>query len=219
MGLLVAGAALLMLSRYRWRLLLAAAALAPIVWVSLPEDRQMRFLTILDPSVGPANAQESAENRERYFWIALDLWRQSPIVGHGPNSFRYLSGTGQPAHTLYGEVLSEVGLLGAGALVGLLVGVALNTREIARSYSGIPWSKRPFLSWLSIAICVAMTLLLLLGIGGHNLYRFTWLWYGAFLAIAVRCVQDGKVWGEDDPSVGVEVLDCYDEQFEVELTP
>ncbi len=219
MGLVVAGIVLLMLSRYRWRLLLAAAALAPIVWVSLPADRQTRFLTILDPSVGPANAQASAESREMYFWIALDLWRQSPIVGHGPDSFRHLSGAGQPAHTLYGQVLSEVGLLGFGALAGLVVCVVLNTRDISRCYAGIRWAERTFPFWLSIAICLAMTLLLLLGIGGHNLYRFTWLWYGAFLAIAVRCAQDGQMWGEDYPRVGVEALDCYDEQFEVELTP
>ncbi len=36
----------------------------------------------------------------------------------------------------------------------------------------------------------AVLLLLFLGIGGHNLFRFTWLWYAAFSALALRFLQD-----------------------------
>jgi hypothetical protein len=31
-------------------------------------------------------------------------------------------------------------------------------------------------------------LLLLQGFGGHNLFRYTWLWYGAFQGIAMHCL-------------------------------
>jgi hypothetical protein len=32
-------------------------------------------------------------------------------------------------------------------------------------------------------------MLLLLGLGGHNLYRFHWQWFAAFQAIAVCCLR------------------------------
>jgi len=28
-----------------------------------------------------------------------------------------------------------------------------------------------------------------MGLGGHNLYRYTWLWFGAFQAIALDCMR------------------------------
>jgi O-antigen ligase len=217
MGLVVVGASLLMLSRYRWRLLLAAVLLAPMAWGALPADRQTRFLTLFDPSVGPANAQQSAESREQFFWIAVDLWQQSPIVGFGPNSFRHVSETGVQAHTLYGQVLSENGILGVIALLGMLGCFGLNARDITRRYKGISWAERGFLHWVAIAVSLSVVLLLLLGLGGHNLYRFTWLWYGAFLAIAVRCAQEGYVRSADDTPTGTDSLDGHVKHFEVEL--
>jgi hypothetical protein len=27
-------------------------------------------------------------------------------------------------------------------------------------------------------------------LGGHNLFRYNWLWLGAFQAIALKCAQD-----------------------------
>jgi hypothetical protein len=36
---------------------------------------------------------------------------------------------------------------------------------------------------------LTVLLLLLMGLGGHNLYRYTWLWFGAFQAIALDCMR------------------------------
>ena len=36
---------------------------------------------------------------------------------------------------------------------------------------------------------LAVVLLLLMGLGGHNLYRYTWLWFGAFQAVALDCLR------------------------------
>jgi hypothetical protein len=41
---------------------------------------------------------------------------------------------------------------------------------------------------LSSALATALFLLLLEGLFGHNLFRFNWLWYAAFLIIARRLV-------------------------------
>ena len=42
---------------------------------------------------------------------------------------------------------------------------------------------------LPSAVGVAVFLLLFMGNFGHNLFRFTWLWYGGFLIIARHCAE------------------------------
>jgi hypothetical protein len=32
--------------------------------------------------------------------------------------------------------------------------------------------------------------MLLMGFSGHNLYRYTWLWFGAFQVIALHCMAE-----------------------------
>ena len=32
-------------------------------------------------------------------------------------------------------------------------------------------------------------LLLFLGMSGHNLYRFHWVWFAAFQAVALHCIR------------------------------
>ncbi|HEV3235487.1 MAG TPA: hypothetical protein VGZ25_00765, partial [Gemmataceae bacterium] len=46
-----------------------------------------------------------------------------------------------------------------------------------------------FLYYVSGAIGLALVLLLFEGNFGHNLFRFTWLWYGGFLIIARYCID------------------------------
>ncbi len=50
-------------TRYRFAALVAFAAAAPLAFVALPESLQTRFETIINPEVGPKNAQESGEGR------------------------------------------------------------------------------------------------------------------------------------------------------------
>lgn len=171
----------------------AAELIRPLIapaWNLLPEDRQNRYLTIVDPSRGPSNAQTSAESREVFFWMAVDLWKKSPLTGYGPGSFPLASQTGMQVHSLYGQLLAEVGLLGIAAFLALLGCYLLNVRETARCWTGVSWRERGFTFWLQMAILVSVVMLLLLGLSGHNLYRYTWLWYAAFSALAVRFARE-----------------------------
>ena len=43
------------------------------------------------------------------------------------------------------------------------------------------------LQGILLAALVSVLMLLLMGWGGHNLFRYTWLWYGGFLIIARHC--------------------------------
>ncbi len=170
----------------------------------LPEDRLTRFLTIIDSSQGPANARASADSRSDFFFKALELWRESPIIGHGPGSFAVKSGVGQPAHTLYGEVLAELGLLGCLAMFAVLMSFVLSHYLVSCRYGAIQWRDRGFLFWSSMAIQLSILLHLVLGLGGHNTYRYTWLWFGAFQILITEFSKRQTCNAVDDDS---EVLD------------
>jgi O-antigen ligase len=156
--------------------------------VALPEDLQNRYMTILDSSRGPENAKVSGDGRIEGFLWGIYVWQHSPLLGHGPSAFGYVTNRGGQAHNLYGQVLSELGALGAFALVLLVFCFWLNWRETRRLASG-EGSSNDFVYQLSRAIMINVVLLLVMGWGGHNLFRYNWQWYAAFSAIAVHCLR------------------------------
>jgi O-antigen ligase len=170
-------------------LIAAAAVLVPIAFMCLPEELQNRYLTIIDPSVGPRNAQTSADGRWEGLMAGLQIWQQNPMLGLGPGSFRAATGRDIASHNLYGQVLSDLGTLGALALAGLVVCYALNWLEARRFFRGHPEQARGFPFYVSRAIAINVVLLLFLGACGHNLYRFHWVWFAAFQAAALHCVR------------------------------
>lgn len=164
-------------------------AVLGIAVVALPAELQTRYLTILDSSYGPKNAAESANSRWNFFLEGCRAWQSSPVIGHGPRSFDVLSGHKMGSHNLYGQVLCEMGTLGALALAAYVVCFVLNWREVRRYYQGLPESSRDFLYYLSRNLAVVLVLLLLVGWAGHSLYRYNWRWFAAFQAIAVHCIR------------------------------
>jgi O-antigen ligase len=189
----------LFISRRRFRLLLALAVAISLAWAVLPEDRQNRYLTIIDPSRGPSNAQTSADFRWEGFKIGVQLWRDNPILGIGPGAFSKASGTGMQAHNLYGQLLSELGTFGALALMGILLAFLANTVEMRRICRQFPERPQGFPLRVSMAVTISVLLLLFMGLAGHNLYRYTWMWFGAFQAIALHCfLSQGKAAADDD---------------------
>jgi O-antigen ligase len=156
--------------------------------VALPEDLQNRYLTLVDSSRGPANAQTSAEGRLDGFIWGLYVWQQSPLLGHGPSAFAYATNRGGQAHNLYGQVLSELGVLGAAALLLLVLCFWLNWRETHRLAAG-DGAANDFVYQLSRAVTINVLLMLIMGWAGHNLFRYNWQWLAAFSAISVHCLR------------------------------
>jgi O-antigen ligase len=156
--------------------------------VALPDDLQNRYLTIVDSSRGPENARVSGEGRIEGFVQGIHVWQQSPLLGHGPSAFAYATGREGQAHNLYGQVLSELGALGAAALLLLVFCFWLNWRETRRLASG-EGSANDFVYQLSRAVTINVALLLVMGWGGHNLFRYNWQWLAAFSAISVHCLR------------------------------
>jgi O-antigen ligase len=163
--------------------------------------------------VGPKNAIESGEGRIYGFIKGFELWAANPLSGVGPGAWR--PATRQPieSHNLIGQLVGEMGGLGVAAFGSLLVCFWVNLRAMKRLRRDYPEWNGDLLFTLPPAIGVSVFLLLLLGMGGHNLFRFTWLWYGGFLIIARHCAEVRVANWEPEPEMEEET------EEELELAP
>jgi len=185
LGCLVIG--IVLYSKYRWKILPLMIILPILLWSFLPEDLQNRYRTIIDPSAGPASAQTSAEARSTFFWEATKIWKRQPVFGVGPNGFKTASGTGHAPHSLYAQILSDLGTFGViafGTLILCFGFMYWQARKVYYTIDDDPWAKFHF--YVILACSIGVLQLLLLGFGGHNLLRFTWIWYAAFSALGFK---------------------------------
>ena len=188
-GLVAFGLLYLFGSKRRKSGILLLAGVACVAALALPGPLQNRFLTLIDSSYGPANAQTSAEGRIDGLMAGVRLWSTSPLTGTGLSTFKALSGREGAAHNLYGQVLSEMGLIGIAALVGLLLAFRANSMEARRFYRRHPEVAPDFPYHVSRALSMAVLLLVLMGWSGHIMFRYNWLWFGAFQVVTLHCVR------------------------------
>jgi hypothetical protein len=188
-GLILWAVAMIAKSRWRGRLGLLAFLCTPILWAALPSNLQTRFETIVHPEVGPENAKVSGEGRLMGLLTGLELWGQYPATGCGPGVWIPATGNTIESHNLYGQLVGEMGTLGLVTFVAVLLCFRSNLRWIRRTYREHPEWGHDFLYHLAGAVGWGILLLLFEGNFGHNLFRYSWLWYGGFLVIARYCVQ------------------------------
>ena len=61
-----------------------------------------------------------------------------------------------------------------------------NAVEVRRLYAG---QGRDLSCHVCRAVSLSVLLLLFLGLCGHNLYRYNWMWLAVFQAVAVHCAR------------------------------
>lgn len=181
------GLTVLLTSRKKFLWIAAAPLVAIAGLMLLPSELQTRFYTIIDPSVGPANAQESGQGRIMGFFIGLKLWTQNPVLGIGPGAWRPASGMPIESHSLYGQLLGELGTAGLIAFGLMIFAIASRLRKLFRNLRrDYDMPKQEPLYHLAQAIALSTVLLLVMGLFGHNLYRYNYVWYAAFSSVLVR---------------------------------
>lgn len=198
-GLAFFGFLCLMMSRSRLQMLILLSGAALLAIALMPGYLQDRFLTLIDSSYGPRNAQESAQGRLTGLLDGLTLWDQNPLLGVGPGAFPLATGRGFNPHNVYGQVVGEMGTVGVLTFLGILVCFLANWLETRRHYRRRTQWRRDFLYQTSRSVGVCVLFLLFLGWAGHNLYRYNWLWLAAFQVIALHCIRRRSVAAERQP--------------------
>jgi hypothetical protein len=189
LGLVLCAAVTILRSRWRWGLLVVSVLAAPLLWATLPPSLQNRFETIIHPEVGPANAIVSGEGRLVGLQTGLELLANNPMTGVGPGAWRPATGLALESHNLCGQLLGEMGALGAVTFGAVLICFLVNLRAVRGAYRRHPEWERDLAYHVAGAVGLAVFLLLFEGNFGHNLYRYSWLWFGGFLIIARHCVR------------------------------
>jgi hypothetical protein len=190
LGVMLWGFITCMQSRHRITLLLLATVIAAGSLAALPPQLQTRFETIINPDVGPENARVSGEGRVEGLINGLKLLQKYPLSGCGPGVWRKATGSEIESHNLYGQVMGELGFLGVMTFGGLVISFVVAIRKFRRRCRPLRFDPDgQFMYQLTGALATAVVLLLLEGFFGHNLFRFSWLWYIGFLVIAGRAVR------------------------------
>ncbi|MGL6072553.1 MAG: O-antigen ligase family protein [Fimbriiglobus sp.] len=189
LGLLAWFAIVILGHRKRFLFLGLMALAAPGAFVALPDSLQNRFETIINPDVGPANAKESGEGRVQGLLTGFELWSANPLAGVGPGAWRPATKSPLESHNLYGQLVGELGAIGLVSFLFILWGFWRNTRRMKRILRDTPEWRNDLLFQVSSAVTVSVVLLLFMGNFGHNLFRYSWLWYGGFLIIARHCAE------------------------------
>jgi hypothetical protein len=175
--------------RHGWLVVLAAVCAAPVAFVALPDSLQNRFETIINPEVGSEIARQSGEGRIQGLFMGMELWAANPIAGVGPGAWKPATGSTIESHSLFGQLVGELGTIGLVGFSAVLFGFVINLRRIKAMARTDESLTHAIPVQLSRSIGMAVILLLVMGVFGHNLFRFTWLWYGGFLIIAEHVLR------------------------------
>ncbi len=162
-----------------------------LTWQVVPADKQARFLTLTGKHMNEGE-KWSAEGRweGRGLKEGLQMMKSNPITGVGIDCSPYyrkenLDGRWLYPHSLYGQLLGELGLLGTLAFtwfIALILKNAVMVQKIVRK-NGIPPSSP--MAWITFAIPQVVVLLLFAGWASHNADRYNWLWLAALGVVAL----------------------------------
>lgn len=92
-------------------------------WYNMPETLQTRFLSIFIKGIAPKSADVSADGRMEGLKQGFKVFKRHPLLGIGPANFQHSwAGIewGYNAHSLYGQIIGELGIAGT-CVFGLLV--------------------------------------------------------------------------------------------------
>ncbi len=188
-GVVIWAMYLVLKSRYRWRALAAFCVLSPVIFLALPPSLQNRFETIIDSDVGPKNAKESGEGRIEGYIKGVELLERNPLTGIGPGVWRQATRSKIESHSLYAQLMGELGGMGIITFSLVVAGLIMNVRWIRQAQKRDPFAQSSAIYPIANAIGMGIFLLLFEGLFGHNLFRHNWLWYGAFLIIGRAIIE------------------------------
>ena len=166
------------------------------VWNLMPQESRNRFETIWDPSKGPASATSSAEGRIEGFKAGMVMFKRFPLTGVGvgnfvPHRVSHVDGVPLQAHNLVGQLLGETGLVGGAAFLIFVVLILKTCRRIRLIFNEQDDILLQTFKEFSVACRNVILLLFYLGLFGHNLLRFNWLWISALTSLAFYFASNG----------------------------
>jgi O-antigen ligase len=177
-------AALLIFVRSRHKALLLALGLvgALVTWNAMSEFNQERYLSIFtDDTPQSATVDGRLRGMRKEFGLALD----NPLFGHGVGTSaeakHHAGYRAQAAHSLYAEVLVEIGVIGFCIFAAYLVRVRRVVRENARAFADDAETEgSSFHHRLDLALATVFWVYAVYSINYYGLSQDYWYFFGGF---------------------------------------
>lgn len=160
-------------------------ALSPIVWSVIPQQYKARYET-----VDHLKTDESYQNRVRSWQGGIAMFKSNPLTGIGPGNYaiangeKFWPGPGRKvwlqAHSLYFQLLGELGLIGIVTFGGYLICVFRLNFRLRKQLKILQTSA--FLQNAPGLCSIMLCQLLFAGYAAHVLYRSTWFTVGVISA-------------------------------------
>jgi len=161
-----------------------------VIWAIMPAQYQQRFesITNLNTEDDVTGAATSAESRLVFLGYAFNMFLDKPLFGYGLGNFSIAMGmlyhsAWLQAHTLPGQLISEMGLAGTLTFGMWIIFLFSNIRKLRRYFL---LSGNTFMLNMTIAMKTHLWLMFFMGLGGHNLYRYNWFIISAVLVLLLK---------------------------------
>jgi O-antigen ligase len=188
--------ALLVLSVLLWLMsprkvvsMILAVTLLSATWVVMPKQYKTRYLTIKSQKL-----DDSSLGRIEAWKAGIRMFVERPLLGVGVGDFSlaHAQQAGEfqernwlQPHSLYIQVLAEVGVLGTLAFFFFILRLFQYCARLIRRFP-LKVRDSDYRGVVARGALIACLGLLVTGIFGHNLYRITWYLMGAFLVVVDR---------------------------------
>ena len=183
----------LVLLRKGWPRLIGIAAfvIAGIACVGVLDDAQKERIQSIWSGSTYSEDKSTADRVEGYH-IGFRIFQANPVFGVGPGNWssyrmRRVDGRKLLPHNLTGQIVATRGALGTLTFIGFLMSsFAFGIRTWRKRRRGkTRWDRA------SAALCLTcmftLFLMLVSGLGAHNLERGHWAWIPALMIVGVTC--------------------------------
>jgi len=161
-------------------------------WIVLPYQYKVRFETIFNDSINPI-ATESAKSRIVHLKWGIQLFKMRPIWGWGAGNAPVITydimGAEQPIqlHNLYAQLLAELGFIGLVSFGLMIFSIYYMGKKILFISKMLNIDNK-FIIEIVLASFNIINIMLFNGLFGHNLYRYTWLFVTAVVALCYQII-------------------------------
>jgi O-antigen ligase len=149
-----------------------------IGWVVLPPQYQKRYSSIFSSEIDP-----STQGRFDAWKAGVNMFVARPLTGVGVGNFAVAfasgdysdRGTWLKAHSMYVQLIAELGIVGVLAFVPLVIYLMRRNFRLRKKLKqeGI---NNDLVKWVSYAVTCSVGALFFTAIFGHSLFRLHWYW-------------------------------------------
>lgn len=182
--------------RKRLLFLPLAAGLLLVIWTVTPPEYKQRYI-----SVENRDQDESYLNRKLAWQAGWAMWKDYPLTGVGAGNFPDADGAkywpnADPtrriwlnAHSLYLQLLAELGLFGVMAFGYFIFELHRLNRRLSEKFARLEDTPK-WLRFFPTACSLCLFVLLLDGYSSHDLYRSTWYMLAAMSACVGMMISE-----------------------------